>query len=104
MNDFRYSLRGDIDVAAAPVLRADLKLFVTVSDKNLLIDCGDMSYIDAAPIAVLLETQRDLQAVGRRLRVVNAKYWARRTFELFGLSDLLSEDPSNGGEMLANAS
>jgi anti-anti-sigma factor len=106
MIDFRYSLRGDVDLSAAPVIRADLQMFIAVSEKHLLVDCTQLTFIDSAGITVLLETHRDLEAVGRHMLITNVPRRSRRAFDAFGLTDLMYYDRNyeDGRGMLTSAS
>src|SRR3954449_10791965 len=103
MTDFRYSLRGDIDLSAAPVLRADLQMFIAASDKHLLLDCTQLTFIDSAGVAVILEAHRDLEADGRHMLIANVPRASRRAFEGFGLADLMTyhRTPDDGPGLLA---
>jgi len=103
MDDFCYSLRGEIQRDHAAALRADLRMFIAVSEKNLLIDCARLTAIDPAVLAVLCETHRDLECVGRHMRITNPSHRTRRAFEVSGLGDVLVGSAPNDGA-LATAS
>jgi anti-sigma B factor antagonist len=91
VSETRYNLRGEIDVAVAPTVRADLKRLVQTGN-DLLIDCTALTFIDSTGIAVLLEANHALEAAGRRILVANVPSSCRRTFELLGLGNLLRYD------------
>jgi anti-anti-sigma factor len=90
--EYRYSLRGEIDLASAPQLRADLARAVASDGARLLIDCTELTLIDSTAIAVLLEANQKLEADGRRMLIVNVPHGPRRVLETLGLTDLVSED------------
>jgi len=92
MAETRYSLRGDIDIVTAPLVRADLQALIARDGAHLLIDCSGLTFIDSTGVAVLLEANRDLEADGRHMLIVNAPLCARRVFEVLGLTDLLRYD------------
>ena len=92
MAEYRYHLRGEIDLPAAPDLRADLARAISRHDVNLVVDCTALTFIDSTGIAVLLEAHRDLEATGRQMRIVNVPPGPRRSFEILGMSDLLGHD------------
>ena len=89
---FRYTLRGEVDLASAPGIRDDLRAIVSVSDSDVLIDCTHLTFIDSTGITVLLEAHRSLNEHGRELIIVNVQAGLRRTFEVLGLTDLLQRD------------
>jgi anti-sigma B factor antagonist len=84
-----FQVRGEIDVAAAPLLQACLNDAVVHDDANLLVDCCEVTFIDETGIAVLAAAQRSLQAEGRSLRVVNANPMTARAIGIRGLVEFL---------------
>jgi anti-anti-sigma factor len=90
MEERRLTLRGEIDLNNAPQLRANLRREVAEHDADLLVDCGQLTFIDSHGIAVLLEAHRNLESGGRRLLLVNVADGPREVFEALGLSDLVS--------------
>ena len=92
MSELRYSLRGDVDIVTAPHVRADLHALIARDGAHLLIDCAQLNFIGATGVAVLLEANRDLEADGRHVRIVNVPEGPRRIFEVLALTDLLRYD------------
>ena len=92
MDEFRYALSGEVDLAVAPQLREDLRVIVLASDTDLVVDCTHLTFIDSTGITVLLEAHRDLKKRGRELYVANVQTTARTAFEVLGLRDLLRYD------------
>ena len=92
MSEHRYFLRGEVDVDDASRVRADLQAAIARGRAHLLIDCSGLTFIDSSGIAVLLETNRDLEDDGRHMLIVNVSHVARRVFETLGLGDLLRYD------------
>jgi anti-sigma B factor antagonist len=84
-----FQIRGDIDVASAPGLQARLGVAVADDDADLLLDCGDVTFIDEIGISVLAAMQLTLQAEGRSLRVVNANPVTARAIGIRGLVEFL---------------
>jgi len=90
--EYRYLLRGELDLALAPQVQADLKQIVASSHAHVLIDCTDLTFIDLMGVTVLLEAHRDLETHGRHLLIVNVQDGPQRIFEMLGLGDLLRYD------------
>jgi anti-anti-sigma factor len=92
MAETRYSLSGEVDLATAPLIRADLARVIGADDAHLLIDCTGLTFIDSTGIAVLLEANQKLEADARHMLIVNVQRGPRRAFEALGLTDLLRVD------------
>ena len=88
MSEYRYCLRGEIDLENAPQLLSDLKLALT-RGTHLLIDCTNLRFIDSAGVAVLLEAHAELEADGRHMLIQNVQRGPRLILEALGLTDLL---------------
>src|SRR4051794_29383224 len=88
MSEIRYPLIGEIDLASAPQLRANLKLLVDIDGVHLLIDCSELTFIASSGVAVLLEANEKLESDGRHMLIVNVQRSPRRVFEALGLTDL----------------
>ncbi len=92
MADFRLSLRGDVDLAAAPALLADLQRAIECSVANVVVDCTDLTFIDSTGLYVLEEAAGALETRGRHMRVVNVGRGPRRIFEQVGWTNMLREE------------
>jgi anti-anti-sigma factor len=92
----RFFLRGDVDVASAPDLRAELDDLVRTSDGDIVLDCGGLTFIDSAGVAVLLRTRKALDARGNELRVANVDGVAARVLDVLGLNDVLHVNEPTG--------
>ena len=94
MAEYRYVMRDEIDLAAVPELRADLRRGIEQVDGDLLIDCADLKFLDSAAVAALLEAYQLLAHDRRRMRILNVGDSPRRTFEVLGVTDLLCDRDS----------
>ena len=92
MAEYRFALRGEIDLAVAPQLRDDLTRAIAHEGAHLLVDCEHLTFIDSTGIAVLLEANQKLEAAGRHMLLVNVGGEPRRAFEMLGLTDLMRYD------------
>jgi anti-anti-sigma factor len=56
MAEHRYCLRGEIDLAVAPLIQADMDhALLDRPYTDLLIDCAQMTFIDSTGMQVLVE-------------------------------------------------
>ena len=92
MAEYHYNLRGEVDLATVPEVRADLRAIVADSDSHLLVDCAQLTFIDSMGITALLEAHRDLKEQGREMLLVNVPTQCRVAFDVLGLNDLLRYD------------
>ena len=92
MAEPRITLVGEIDMAQQADLRAELRHLILGTDAHVLIDCAQMTFIDSTGIAVLVEAHRLLEEQGRHMLIANVRPRPRRTFNLFGVDDLLTYD------------
>jgi anti-sigma B factor antagonist len=83
---------GELALANAHVLRADLLSTIDGCADDLLLDCSALTFLDSSGVRVLIEAQTRLQETGRELRIVNLQAKPRRVFEALGLVDWLRID------------
>lgn len=89
-------VRGELDIATAP------ELFDSLSDKarqlppgaDVVIDIGQLGFIDASGLAGIVRLDNHVRPCGRRVRVESAGPWMRRIFEITGLDGLLRRSES----------
>ena len=96
-----FQARGEIDMASAATLRADLRRYAATTDGDLVVDGTELEFIDSSGISALLELHKELEGLSRRIVLINLATNCRRVFEVTGLLDLFSDgsrspDRSNG--------
>jgi anti-sigma B factor antagonist len=87
MTERRFFLRGEIDIATAPQLRADLDDAVAPDGADLLVDCSELTFIDSSGLSVLLTVLRELEASGHGLRIAHVRDAIARVIQVAGLTD-----------------
>lgn len=80
---------GEIDIATAPAFEVQLLSHALATVGPMVLDCSEMSFLDARGIAVFASLQRDLEAAGRRLILTNVRASCRKPIDVCGLVDLL---------------
>jgi anti-sigma B factor antagonist len=85
------SLIGRLDTATAPQLERKLKQF---GDEiaELVLDFTDLTYISSMGLRVLLQTQKTMNAQGRRLVIKNMNASIREVFEMTGFINLMVQE------------
>jgi len=94
-NDTRVvvALSGELDRATVPILKACLTNPELQGTADVEIDLAELTYIDSAGLAVLVEHWRDLNASGGSLVVFNPSRLALKVFEITNLTLLLVSAP-----------
>jgi anti-anti-sigma factor len=103
MTERRFLLRGEIDIAAAPKLRADLDAEVAPGGADLVVDCSELTFIDSSGLSVLLAVLRELQESGHALRLARTSNAIARVIQVAGLTETLGLDDPSGSSREATA-
>jgi anti-anti-sigma factor len=82
-----YFIRGEIDLATAPPLDADLGCVTADNADSLVVDCADLTFIDSAGAAVLRATMFALASQDRGFRVINTNRLTGRILEIHGVTN-----------------
>ena len=91
-DDVRLHLVGDLDMTAVESFRSCVEGAVDSNGGAVVVDLGDLAFIDSTGISALLVMRRRLEGQGRELRVANVSAGAARVFELTGLTGIFSDD------------
>jgi anti-sigma B factor antagonist len=81
--------KGDLDLASCARLRSAL-LEAADASEEVVLDLGQVTFLDSAAIGVVVGAKRRLAAAGTGLRVVNVQDGPLRVLTMLGLGDLLS--------------
>jgi anti-anti-sigma factor len=90
MVEYRFPLRGEIEITSASVLRRQLVRVVNTTTGDLVLDCDEVTFIDSAAIATLLAIRRVLRIQRRRLRLENLHGLARHATDALGLTEMFT--------------
>jgi anti-anti-sigma factor len=86
------ALEGELDLAAAPVLRARIEQ--AGAGRALVIDFRRVTFVDSAVLKELLRARGDLAANGVRLVLVGVPMPVRRLLDLTRTSELFEDAES----------
>jgi anti-anti-sigma factor len=76
---------GELDVAAAPQLSAILTMGAASSQRVVVLDMGEATFIDSTALGVVIRSADQLQVAGKRLFVVAPEGPVSRLLELTNL-------------------
>src|SRR5687767_12355707 len=79
------TLRGELDLATAPVLQRQLEA-IGGAGAPIVIDLSDCGFIDSTGLTVLVEAA---EQDGRRIAIVGANPQVRRVFEITAVETLV---------------
>ena len=83
-------LWGEIDHHCAPDIRNQIDLAVDENrPENLIIDFGEVTFMDSSGIGLILGRQRIMESLGGGIAVKNPSPSVRRILQVAGLSRLI---------------
>jgi len=88
------ALEGELDIAAAPVLREELLAMLGRAASRLIIDLSAISYADATGLTVLVATGRRAELLGGFLRLASPSPEAAEVLSITGISRRLAIFPT----------
>lgn len=92
--EVRLTLRGEIDYATAPDVRAAISESLSQRTPAVIhVDLAGVTMIDSTGIGTLVVAHRITNDLGVRLRVHNPNRFVIRLFEIVGVADLFGVAP-----------
>jgi anti-sigma B factor antagonist len=82
-------LAGELDMFISPALAARFHQLAEDGTHDVVVDLHDARFIDTHVLETFVTAQQELQAHHHALAVIADHPYARRTFELTGLDEML---------------
>jgi len=92
---------GEIDVAAAPMLRERLVDLISSGSHQVVLDLENVDFIDSTGLGVLVGAVRRARAEDGDLRIVCTNSRLLRIFGITGLDEVFTIDASVDGAISA---
>ena len=86
-------LKGEIDLHVSPVVTASLNAIVEKKPDRLVIDLSDVSYIDSAGLAALIQAMQKVEAYGGKFLLAGLQETVRSIFEISRLDQVFQVFP-----------
>ena len=86
-------IEGELDLAAAPILREALVDVTEGLEGDLILDIGLLTFIDSSGLALFVAEHKRLRSLGHELVICAATPRAIRLFEIAGLHKVLTVRP-----------
>ncbi|MGN6608318.1 MAG: STAS domain-containing protein [Jatrophihabitans sp.] len=87
-------VRGDFDLAGAPVFQAAADGALAGGATGIVIDFAGITFIDSTGLGALVRVHTAANDTGRSLQLINVPHVAARTITIGGLSFLLETVPA----------
>lgn len=92
MSAMVFALRGEIDLANFADVEDTLGRAIDESRDDLVVDCGELTFMDSSGVAVLCRAQERMRAEGRTMRITHTNATTHRLLELLGLLERMAVD------------
>jgi anti-sigma B factor antagonist len=86
-------LKGEIDLHVSPVVTASLNAIIEKKPDRLVIDLSDVSYIDSAGLASLIQGMQKVEAYGGKFLLAGLQETVRSIFEISRLDQVFQVFP-----------
>lgn len=92
-------VRGELDVATAPELRAHLLDLTSPESPTIVVDLLDVSFLDSTALGVLVGAHRRCREVGGEVRLAIDNPHLMKVFEITGLTQIFAISTSVAGAL-----
>lgn len=79
---------GEIDIYTAQQFKEKLYHTVDSSEKDLIIDCSELKYIDSTGLGIFVGALKKTKLTGRNITLENIRDNIRKLFNITGLDKL----------------
>jgi anti-anti-sigma factor len=88
------AISGEMDLAATPELSTVLLMAATSPGALVVLDLSGVAFVDSTALGTLLKAGGEIEAAGKRLRIVCADGPVRRLLEMTNLTNRFQLCPS----------
>ncbi|HEU0274607.1 MAG TPA: STAS domain-containing protein [Candidatus Udaeobacter sp.] len=86
-------LKGEIDLHVSPIVTASLNAMIEKKPERLVIDLSDVSYIDSAGLAALIQAMQKVEAYSGKFFLAGLQETVRSIFEISRLDQVFQIFP-----------
>ena len=86
-------LKGEIDLHVSPVITASLTAMIEKKPERVVIDLSDVTYIDSAGLAALIQAMQKVEGYGGRFLLAGLQETVRSIFEISRLDQVFQIFP-----------
>jgi anti-sigma B factor antagonist len=88
------ALQGEIDLHVSPSVTASLNEMIDKKPEHLVVDLSDVSYIDSAGLAALIEAMQKVETYGGKFALAGLQETVRSIFEISRLDQVFKIFPN----------
>ena len=92
-------LKGEIDLHVSPSLTASLNEMIEKKPKRVVVDLSDVSYIDSAGLAALIQAMQKVEGYGGKFMLAGLQETVRSIFEISRLDQVFQIFPDAGAAL-----
>lgn len=93
LNDsVKISLKGEIDICTSNELKEKLYNIIDTNQKDLLIDCKELNYIDSTGLGIFVATLKKAKQYEKKINILNLKDNIKKLFIITGLDKIFQID------------
>jgi len=82
--------QGDVDMSRSPQLRQALRDAMATKPRSLIVDLGEVGYMDSSGLATLVEAMRTAKRAGTRMTLCAMNDKVRAIFEIARLDQFFT--------------
>src|SRR6476659_3620151 len=86
-------LKGEIDLHVSPSVTASLNAMIEKKPRRLVVDLSEVTYIDSAGLAALIEAMQKVEGYGGKFLVAGLQETVRSIFEISRLDQVFQIFP-----------
>jgi len=88
-NTLTIELKGRLDTITSGQLEDELEGIFDDEDVNLTFDFSDLDYISSSGLRVLLSAQKKINAMGTKMKIVEANEVVKEIFDATGFTKIM---------------
>jgi anti-sigma B factor antagonist len=82
-------LVGELDMATVPAVEAELNRLLSSALQTIVVDLGDLAFIDSTGLACLMKATKRSAEDGSRLRILRGSEQVMRVMRITGVDEVL---------------
>ena len=94
-------LKGEIDLHVSPSVTASLNQMIEKKPERVVIDLSDVTYIDSAGLAALIQAMQKVEAYGGKFSLAGLQETVRSIFEISRLDQVFQIFPDTDTALAA---
>jgi len=83
-------IQGELDVSNISEFKDTLFKGIESQSPNVLMDCGDLKYIDSTGLGVMVSALKKSKSLGGSIKIVNLKPYLQKIFTITALDKIFN--------------